>query len=461
MGINFLTVSLAMAMFATVTPSYAQVSENEFQGAIEVIKGLSIDKTPEWAIGILKEVTDSAKLPQVNNTLGMAYLNGIGVAQDSITAIKYFEEAANKGYTNAYNNLGMIVKYAAYGKQDFKKAVYYFEEGAKAGSLMCNYDAGYMYYKGLGCKQDYARAIEFFKKGIASSNPSCLYMLGLCYRNGYGIEANDTMANDCLKKASMANYQFAIEETLREDAEILPSMSISEDAIPESMPAAQAFLDKSNDLTGLYKGLLVTYDWSGKQVVKEQKLNISFNKVQDCYYGKWIQDTDTIAFSAVIADDGTLKFNNTQMLMDDRYTEGEKVEYMFEDASLVLLNHSLSGSLRLYSTTQKEPQRPMYLSLNKSTSNIKYGDKNNCDLSAYPLAGTNQLRVCFVLPEDVKDASIYLTTQSGMLAKSFTLGQLKAGDQRFTISTNLSNGVYLVVLKADKKQDQNLVILKR
>jgi TPR repeat protein len=461
MRIKFFTVSLAMAMLATVTPSHAQVAEDEIQEAVEVIKGLSIDKTPEWAIGILKQVTDTAKLPQVNNTLAMAYLNGIGVDKDSIAAIKYFEDAAHRGYTNAYNNLGMIMKNAAYGKQDFKKAVYYFEEGVKAGSLMCNYDAGYMYYKGLGCKQDYARAIEFFKRGIASNNPSCLYMLGLCYRNGYGVEANEANASDCLKKASMANYRFAIEETLRENAEVLPSMSISEDAIPESMPAAETFLDKSNDLTGQYKGLLVTYDWSGQQVVKEQKLNISFNKAQGCYYGKWIQDADTLVFSAEIADDGTLKFNNTQMLMNDRYTEGEKVDYMFEDASLVLLNHSLSGSLRLYSTTQKEPQRPMYLSLNKSTSKIEYADKNNCDISAYPVAGTNQLEVRFVLPGDVKDASIYLTMQNGMPAKSFKLGPLQAGDQRFTIPTNLNNGVYAVTLKADNRHGQTLMMLKR
>lgn len=453
----------AAAMLVMAIPTSAQVSVDDVKEAVDIIKGKSIHKTTEWAVQILREVEDPEMKPMAENTLAIAYLNGIGVAQDSVQAVRYFEAAAQCGYINAYHNLGMIMKNASYGRQDFKKAVSYFEKGAAAGSLMCSYDAGYMYYKGLGCRQDYSCAVEYFKRGIDSGNPSCLYMLGLCYRNGFGVGMDEEMAAAYLKKASLANYRFAIEETLREGAEVQPSVKLSEDgnAAPESMPDVEAFLNKTTDLGGSYTGILVTYDWSGKQVVKEQNLSIDFTGATDSYCGMWVQDADTLAFYARIEDDGTLRFDNTRILMKDRYTEGSKVEYLFDNASLALLGGSLTGGLRLYSVTQKEPQRPIYISLNRRTDDPASIDRHKCAMAAFPVAGTNQIEVRFTLPENVQDATLYLTTQNGVFAKNFNLGALTAGEQRFTVSTNLNDGLYIVSMKADGLHGQTAMMLKR
>ena len=286
-------------------------------------------------------------------------------------------------------------------------------------------------------------------------------MLGLCYRNGFGVEQNDEKADDLLQKASMANYQFAIEETLRENAEVEESILLSDkdEYVPSAMPEVEPFINADSDLTGNYKGILVTYDWSGNQIIKEEVLDASFSKVGDGYYGVWIQGADTIAVKASLATDGKLLFADSRMLIHDRYTEGKKLECVFEDASLALVGSSITGGLRMYSLTGKEPMRPMYLSLNMANDNDTDKEQYKCKMVAYP--GNGQVEVRFMLPKDVKESQISLTAQNGMYTKYYKLGALKAGQQRFTIPTNLSKGLYVVNMNADEYHGRTTILLNK
>lgn len=462
-GKALLTVIYSVAMLYIPVYMYAEPTMDEVTEAVDIIKGKSLDKTKEWAVSVLKDVGEPSLKPKAMNTLAMAYMNGIGVPQDSAQAVRCFVEAAERGYTNAWHNLGMISKNAPYGHQDFTKALEYFEKGAEEGSLMCSYDAGYMYYKGLGCRQDYTRAVDYFSRGLPTGNPSCLYMLGLCYRNGFGVDMDGEKADACLRKASLANYRFAIEETLREGAEVQPSVRIEEgtEPMPESMPEVEAFLDHTADISGRYAGCLVTYDWSGGRVVREQRLDVVFSRRSNGYCGTWIMDTDTIAFYASVAPDGRLLFDNTRALMDDRYTEGRKVEYLFDSAELAMLGGTLTGGLRLYSVTQKEPQRPMYMSLSRCDMDSDTSKGSQCYMSAYPIAGTNRIELRLTLPHEVHGATVAIASQNGMYAKSYSLGALPSGDHRFTITPNLTNGLYIVSIMADELRGQTAIMLRR
>lgn len=440
----------------------AQVTESDVTEAVDILKGKSISKTTEWAVKLLQSVDDKELRPTAQNALGIAYLNGLGVAQDSTMAIKCLEEAGRCGSANAYYNLGLLMKNAPHDRQDFAKALRYFEEGAKSGALNCCYLAGYMYYKGLGCEQDYKRAVEYFKKDETGRSLSCQYMLGLCYRNGFGVEIDDKKADEYLQKAAKGNYQFAIEETLRENAEILPSTVLADNEVdkPESMPDVEPFIDKNTDLSGSYKGIIVTYDWSGSQIVKEENLSVTFSKAEDSYRGIWMQGSDTLAVNASIGADGILRFADTRHFMSDRYFEDSKIESQFQDASLALVGPSLTGGLRLYSLTEREPQRPMYLSLSKPLGDSTKEDPNYCYMAAYPVSGTDKIEIRFLLPRDVKDGLVYLTDQSGLYVKSYNTGALNAGQQRFTISTKLKKGLYIVSMEADELHGQTTILLK-
>ncbi len=448
-----------------VLPCYAhaQNTEDAVQEAIDVLKGKSLSQSPEWAVETLKNVDDKGSRPVAQNALGVVYLKGLSVVQDSAQAVAYFEEAARLGHTDAYYNLGKMMKDAPRGKQNFAKAVYYFEKGAEQGNLACIYAAGYMYYKGLGCAQDYRRAVKYFKSDVNGKSPSCQYMLGLCYRNGFGVEADDQKADELLQKASMANYQFAIEETLRENSEVEASVLLSDndEYVPASMPEIEPFIYEDTDLTGRYKGILVTYDWSGSQIIKEEKLEISFSKTAKDYNGVWIQGNDTLAVRASVDADGRLLFADTRMLMHDRYTEGSKIECVFDDASLALVGPSLTGGLRMFSLTHNEPLRPMYLSVSRSSGSGADDDLYNCDMTAYPVPGTGQVEVRFLLPENVENATLCFTDPSGMYVKNYKLGPLTAGQQRFSVGTNLAKGLYVVNMKADGYHGQTTILLNK
>ena len=90
---------------------------------------------------------------------------------------------------------------------------------------------------------------------------------------------------------------FAIEETLRENTEILPSTVLSDNEVekPKTMPSVEPFMNTDTNLTGNYKGIIVTYDWSGSQIIKEEALNVSFAKAGNEYHGVWMQGNDTLA----------------------------------------------------------------------------------------------------------------------------------------------------------------------
>lgn len=459
---TILTMVGAICLATMPNAVIAQVTGNDVTEAIDILKGKSISKTTEWAVKLLQSVEDKNLKPTALNALGIAYLNGLGVAKDSTTAIKLLEKAGECGSANAYYNLGLIMKNAPREKQDFTKALSYFDKGAKSGALNCCYLAGYMYYKGLGCEQNYKRAVEYFKKDETRISLSCQYMLGLCYRNGFGVEIDDQKADEYLQYAAKGNYLFAIEETLRENSEIQPSIALSDNEVttPESMPEVEPFIDKNTNLSGTYKGVIVTYDWSGKQIVKEEDLAVTFSKVGDSYNGIWMQGSDTLAVNASLGADGILRFADTHFYMSDRYFEDTKIESQFQDASLALVGPSLTGSLRLYSLTEREPQRPMYLSLSKPMGDSRSEDPNYCYMAAYPVSGTDKIEVRFLLPKEVNNASVCLTDQSGLYVKSYNTGALNAGQQRFTISTKLKKGLYVVNMKANELHGQTTIVLK-
>ena len=453
-----LMLVITFMLLPFTTNVFAQSESERVKEAIDILKGKSDANTAEWAVDVLNSISDSTVMSVAKNALAMAYLTGRVLSPDTVKAIKLLEEAVSMGNPYACHNLGVYYKTLPREKQDFKKAYHYFLEGAKNGKGICCYDVGYMLYKGLGCKQNYAEAIRYFQMDLQHS-PSSMYMLGLCYRNGYGIEKDETKAFGLLRRASSVNYRSAIEEEQRDSAEVLERHSVSDDEssiiIPDVMPDVETFLDHSSDISGVYTGYLLTYDWSGNNIVKEQPLTISFLKNKDAYLGAFMLAGDTIPLSCSVPNNGDLRFHATSMQMYDRYIETKKSDYTVESASLTQLGNSLTGSLRLYSLTQREPERPMYVSLTKSSQD-KFIDDRQCQIMAYPSeAGTIEVR--FTLPNGVTSSSICLYNQLGIRQKFYDLGGLSSGAHIVMIRVPSDSGTYIVKMRADAYHCETLI----
>ena len=459
--------NLAIIGIVAIMPcrnAVAQVDSVEY--AIEILKGLHDGVDASRGISILKAAAADHGSGRAMNALGLAYMKGIGVRQDSAQSVGWLERAGEAGYSDAYHNLGMMYKYAKGGlRQDMGRAYRYFSRGAEGGSVMCAYDAGYMLYKGLGCSQDYAKAVELFRKGADKDHTPNLYMLGLCYRNGYGVERDTARASFYLGRAAMLSYGAAIEELQRERTENSWNGLNASTAVPVEVPATMPSVKPSpinvKALPGRYVGTLVTYDWSGRHVIGERPLTVDMSARGDTLVGSWCHGGDTVAFAAVATPDGRLRFTRGAVRQMERYTEDSPVLYRFKYADLAVNDGNLAGPLRLYSVTHQEPERPMYVCMKKDFQSGGADSVEVSRLTAYPNPFSGQVTVEVTLPEPVAEAIVGIFSQSGMNVYSARLGGMDAGVQTFTINPSIPDGVYVLTVMAGNNKYQTIIMKRR
>lgn len=92
------------------------------------------------------------------NDMGVKYLEGVFVEKNIGKAKEYFCQAAEKGSLLSYQNLGVIYYGKKYGMRDYKVAADYWRQGAELGSPRCQYDYSCVLRKGKGVKKDKKQA---------------------------------------------------------------------------------------------------------------------------------------------------------------------------------------------------------------------------------------------------------------------------------------------------------------
>lgn len=459
-------VFVSMLLFA-VSICNATIDDNVVK-AVEVLKGSDNTKHKAEAITVLKMAAERDTNVYAMNALGIVYMNGIGTERDTTAATMWLERAGEHGSNIALRNLGMMYKYSHGGViQNFARAYGYFSKAAAGGSTMALYDKGYMLYKGLGCNQDYKQAVELFRLGADKDHAPCLYMLGLCYRNGYGVERDEERAGYYLNRAAMLNYRDAVEELGREypendknDMIVMVDGSIE---TPETMPDIVPVKVDTSLIAGNYKGVLVVYDWSGRNIVGRKPLSLNLQNDNGQIHGLWCEGKDTVSFRASVLENGRIKFLSGMMRQTDRYITKDSVLYKFENADINVCENSVTGSVRLYSISEKEPQRPMYICLQKDYSDgdmQRETDKNDTRLYAWPNPFSGNVTLNFDLVESVDNALISIYNQSGMPMYTTPLGTLQSGKHSFTITPSIPDGIYLLNVTAGNNHYKTIIVKK-
>ena len=142
------------------------------------------------------------------NTLGLCYLNGIGVKQDKEKALELFHKSASKNYAYAYNNLGHY-----YENIDYNKSIEFYKISANLGeSYACN-KLG-LYY----LDNDKSKSLEYFTKGTKNTlRATCLwnYHNLAKYFYSYGNPESNT-SEDINKAIDFYNISSSLIESLIE-----------------------------------------------------------------------------------------------------------------------------------------------------------------------------------------------------------------------------------------------------
>lgn len=468
MTARFLCAAAAMVLSLLVPiSSHAMENKEEVWQAVRILKGLDDAKDKDWAIEVLRQAAERDSSSFAMNALGVAYMHGIGVEKDGVLSTYWFEQSGIHGNQEAYHNLGVMYKNGKAGlAQDFERACRYFKTGAEKHSVMCAYDYGYMLYKGLGCQQDYAEAHDWFWKSATYDYSPALYMLGLCYRNGYGVERDDERAAFYLKRAAKLSYTDAMEELERPEPENSWEIQYPETDLqiesPITMPETYATLMPATDLTGEYSGLIATYDWSGQNLISEKPLSISVLQKDSTLQCRWCEGNDTIQTTAFVNEEGRLIFREGSIRKKERYIEGHPVRFRFEDADISIDHGLMTGRLRLYSMAQREPERPMYITLRKTDGSESDGESNAANrIYAYPNPFAHQVNISFELAEAVPQARAFIHSQAGSCMASYGLGSLEAGHHTITLSPAVPDGIYVLYVMAGSYTFQTIIVKKR
>ena len=228
------------------------------------------------------------------------------------------------------------------------------------------------------------------------------------------------------------------------------------------MPDTQASLSPTDNLAGEYKGVLAMYDWSGQNLIGEKPLTVSVLQADSTLQCRWCEGNDTIMATAYINQEGRLVFSKGIIRKYERYIEGSPVPYRFENADISIECGFMTGRLRLYSMAQQEPERPMYLTLQKmNVTETTEIESENSRIYAYPNPFAQQVTISFDLQDDVKQAKALVYSQSGSCMASYSLGGLAEGHHTVVLSPAVPDGIYVLHVIAGKQTFQTIIVKKR
>lgn len=169
--------------------------------------------------------------------LGLCYLNGWGCTVDTNEALHYFEMAAKQGHIRSINNLGDFYE----ARQEFKSAVAYYQQAVELGSLEGYCNLGYCYQEGQGVLLNSQKAFEYYKMAADHGYVRGILLVAESYLNGMYVEKNVSEAMVWLEKAAQNGNMQAMYHLGSIYAE-------GDDGVEVDLKAAKSWFKKSAEL---------------------------------------------------------------------------------------------------------------------------------------------------------------------------------------------------------------------
>ena len=124
---------------------------------------------------------------------GGMYYKGMGTVKDPYKAFKYLDYAAKKGKSTPESNRALAEFYilGEVVPQNFQKAVKWYEDAADEGDSQAQVELGYLYFTGRGVEQDFSGAFKWFKKAALNNYNMAQYNMGIMWYTGSGTDRSD------------------------------------------------------------------------------------------------------------------------------------------------------------------------------------------------------------------------------------------------------------------------------
>ena len=176
-GVNGITSSKNINVDAAVSACQQATTmyPSERRLAFQLGRALYAAKRYKESIAALARA-EAAGSASAANTLGIMYLNGLGIEKkDEHRAALYYEKAARAGVASAMCNLAKLYLLGVGVRKDARKAAALLKHAAESGSPEAKYDLGMLYLAGDGVAKNKDEAQKFFRQAAkAGSNPVAL-----------------------------------------------------------------------------------------------------------------------------------------------------------------------------------------------------------------------------------------------------------------------------------------------
>jgi serine/threonine-protein kinase len=140
--------------------------------------------------------------PDAQYRLGYMYEKGLGTDKDPGKALQLYRSAAEHGYAEAQNLLGILYATVTAGvTQDDKQAVDWYQKAADQNFAKAEKNLGDMYFFGRGVDRDYKQAMTWYGKASDQNFADAQFRLGFMYEKGLGVDQSNQNALDQYKKA--------------------------------------------------------------------------------------------------------------------------------------------------------------------------------------------------------------------------------------------------------------------
>ena len=130
------------------------------------------------------EVAADAGYPDAEDELGVMFVRGLGVIKDYQRAFDLFNKAAANGSPTGMGNLGSMYASGFFVKEDDTQALAWYEKSIEAGNAFGLAQAGVLSFNGKGAPRDYQMAAGYFQQAADLGDGYSLKFLAIMYERG-------------------------------------------------------------------------------------------------------------------------------------------------------------------------------------------------------------------------------------------------------------------------------------
>lgn len=140
-------------------------------------------RTPDRRLAVLA----NAGQPKAQEVLGLAYLDGDGIAVNEAEGAKWLQRAAAQGEVVAAYRLGTLYERGHGVAADPAKAARWYAVAAKAGNRKAMHNLAVAYAQGSGVRKDLFLAAHWFSLAANLGLADSQFNLGVLYERGMGV----------------------------------------------------------------------------------------------------------------------------------------------------------------------------------------------------------------------------------------------------------------------------------